>query len=93
MFVRASARAVPDHLQRADAYVRLTTRRGAKGDTTMTTANRTEDDDRSTDAVLRAERSPYAAPFLRHLDVSNTEGKTAFDPSELSTTTFHFGPS
>jgi hypothetical protein len=59
----------------------------------MTTGNLNEDGDRSTDAVSRAERSPYAAPFLRHLDVADTEGKTAINPAELSSTTFHFGPS
>jgi hypothetical protein len=35
-------------------------------------------------------RLPYVAPFLRHLDLEDSEGKTSGDPNEFGPT---FGPS
>lgn len=41
----------------------------------------------------RVGRRRYMKPFVRNLDMADTEGKTQIDVEFLTRTTFHFGPS
>jgi hypothetical protein len=50
--------------------------------------------DDSAATVQRGERLPWVKPFVRNLDMTETEGKPTYQPSESSSDLyFNLGPS
>jgi hypothetical protein len=64
-------------------------------DVTMSTDNELEDERATSPAAPPGPRRAYVKPFLRHLDLEDSEGKTLQEPLEGggSETETPFGPS